>query len=67
MERVLIQELIIAHLVKEFPAFYGLEGSLPGSREPATGPYHEQSESSPPHPHTHSLSLKDPPIYAVVS
>jgi hypothetical protein len=57
MVRVLIQKPIIAHLVKEFPAFYGLEGSLPCSQEPATGPYHEPSESSPPHPNT--LSLKD--------
>jgi len=47
--RVLLEKLIVAQLVKEFPPFTQAESSLPYSQEPATGPYPEPDASSP-HP-----------------
>jgi len=40
----------VSQLVKKFPAFYGIEGSLPHSQVPATCPYPEPARSSP-YPH----------------
>jgi hypothetical protein len=36
--RVLLEKLIVARLVKKFRAFYGTKDSLPCSQDPATGP-----------------------------
>jgi len=44
--RVLLKMLIITQLVKKL-LFLELEGSLPCSQEPSTGPYLESDASSP--------------------
>jgi hypothetical protein len=47
---VLLEKLIVAQLIKKFPAFYGTRRFiLPCSQEPATGTCPELHESSP-HP-----------------
>jgi len=38
MEQVLLEKLIVTQLVKKFPAFLELEGSLPSSQNLATRP-----------------------------
>jgi hypothetical protein len=38
------------HPLKNFPAFYGAQGSLPCSQEPSTGLYPESDQSIPYHP-----------------
>jgi hypothetical protein len=45
--RILFEKLTVHSLqpVKEFPAFYGTESSLPWSEEPASGPYPEPDYS----------------------
>jgi hypothetical protein len=48
--RVIIEKLIIAHLLKIFPAFYETRRFITYSQDPATGPYLEPFESSA-HPH----------------
>jgi hypothetical protein len=49
-DRVLLQKLIGAHLIRRFPDFIESEGSLPCSKMPSTGPYPERNEpnSHPP-------------------
>ena len=44
--RVLLQKLTRSQLVKKFPAFMELEGSLPHSQEPATCPFPGPDHSS---------------------
>jgi hypothetical protein len=39
-------KLPVVQPLKNFPAFYGTEGSLPYSQEPSTGPYPEPYQSS---------------------
>jgi hypothetical protein len=48
--RISFEKLTITQLVKQYPAFFmELEGSLPCSQKPATGPYPEPAESSSSH------------------
>jgi hypothetical protein len=41
------RKLTDSQLVKKFPTFYGTQGSLPHSQEPATCPYPEPDQFSP--------------------
>jgi hypothetical protein len=48
--KTLFEKLIVTQHVKKYPAlFMELEGSLPCSQKPVTGPYLELAESSSPH------------------
>jgi hypothetical protein len=49
-ERVHLEELNVAQLLKKFPAYYGTQGSLPCSEESDAGPYPEPDEFNPPLP-----------------
>jgi hypothetical protein len=44
---VLLQKLIFARLLNQFPVFYAPKGSFPGPQEPTTGLYPECDKSSP--------------------
>jgi hypothetical protein len=55
-QRIILEKITVAYLVKKFPLFVEYVGSLPCSQEPATGPYPEPDESSP---HLHALFLED--------
>jgi len=45
--RIVFEKLIVTQLVKQYPTFFmESEGSLPGSQNPATGPYPEPIGSS---------------------
>jgi hypothetical protein len=48
--RVLLEKLTVIHLVKKFPSFIKLEGSLQCSQIPTTGPYPELDASITPPP-----------------
>jgi hypothetical protein len=48
-EQVLLEKLILAQLVKKFPAFYGTQNFITVLQKPATGSYSEPDESNP-HP-----------------
>jgi hypothetical protein len=39
--RVVLENLTVTQLIKKFPVCMELEGLLPRSQEPATGPCHE--------------------------
>jgi hypothetical protein len=43
----LLEKPIVTQLVKKFPPFTELEGSLPCSQEPTTRLHHETDEFSP--------------------
>lgn len=62
MEQRLFQKLILAELVKEYPAFYEMkfEASLPHKQEPTTCPYPEPDE---PNSYCLTLFLEDPAQY----
>jgi hypothetical protein len=47
MERVLLDDLVIAQLVKKFQSFVELDGLLRCSQGPTTLHYPEQDESGP--------------------
>jgi hypothetical protein len=53
---VLLQKPPVTQLLKNFTNFIESEGSLPCSKEPATGPYPKPNESSP-YPHLIWLRL----------
>jgi len=65
MNRVLLENLIVTHLVKKLPAFVVPEGPLPCSQEPTTRPYPELDTLSPNfQPHFLKVESDIVPIYA---
>jgi hypothetical protein len=55
--RVLLEKLTVAQLVKKFPTFYRTQGSFSYSQKPATGPYPELFSKHSTHTHTHTHTL----------
>jgi hypothetical protein len=62
--RVPLEKPLVSQLVKKFPEFLGINGSLQSSQQPATDPYPQLHESSNTVPSLWGRCQCYPPIYA---